>query len=60
LSEVCCVCGQVCIESAPPPWEERWSWGPDGLHCHFRCEAEFRKLGLRELHRRVARRAARA
>jgi len=38
----CCVCQQPCKPNADR-YEDRWSWGPDGMHCHFRCEAEFVK-----------------
>jgi hypothetical protein len=41
----CCVCNDVLKDSAP--FEDRWSWGPDGLHCHARCEDEFRRRYLR-------------
>lgn len=37
--KICCVCGVQVSENAP--WEDRWSWGPDGLHCHQRCEGGF-------------------
>jgi hypothetical protein len=36
---VCIVCKQPVIHNAPR--EDRWSWGPDGAHCHKRCEAGF-------------------
>lgn len=39
----CCVCKQQCLPDAPPPYNERWSWGPDGMHVHARCEGEFRR-----------------
>jgi hypothetical protein len=35
----CCVCLLQCVQSAPHV--DRWSWGPDGLHCHARCEDAF-------------------
>jgi hypothetical protein len=37
---VCCVCGQPC-EQNPKEIRDRWSWGPDGMHVHFKCEREF-------------------
>ena len=37
----CCVCGNPCPDNAP--FDERWSWGPDGMHCHFACEDEFKR-----------------
>ena len=39
---VCCVCRQACPDNAPAG--QRWSWGPDGMHVHFRCEREFARL----------------
>jgi hypothetical protein len=41
----CCICNIELKDSAP--FEDRWSWGPDGLHCHARCEDEFRRRYLR-------------
>lgn len=37
--KTCIVCGEALHEDFE--WEDRWSWGPDGLHCHYRCEAGF-------------------
>lgn len=37
--KTCCVCGVIVRENGP--YEDRWSWGPDGLHCHYRCEKGF-------------------
>jgi len=45
----CCVCGDECVRSEdhanPHEWFERhrYSWGPDGMHVHVRCEAGFRE-----------------
>ncbi len=35
----CLVCKEPCVDNAPR--DDRWSWGPDGAHCHVRCEATF-------------------
>ena len=40
--QVCCICKQPCLRNAEAE-RDRWSWGPDGMHCHFRCETEFVK-----------------
>ena len=43
---VCCIC-KVKLDDT---WyregrpQDRWSWGPDGMHCHARCETEFARL----------------
>lgn len=38
----CCICREPLAQDPPRP-EDQWHWGPDGLHCHFRCEDEFRR-----------------
>jgi hypothetical protein len=38
----CCICGEQCEEN-PETREDQWHWGPDGMHCHYKCEAEFRR-----------------
>jgi len=37
--KTCIVCGERCAPMAEGG--KRWSWGPDGMHCHFECEQEF-------------------
>jgi hypothetical protein len=41
VRRTCCVCHEPCVDNAEGP--KRWSWGPDGAHCHFECEAEFKR-----------------
>lgn len=56
---LCSVCGEILAEDPHAPRDDRWSWGPDGLHCHFRCEDEFNRVGLAELRRRIEERRRR-
>lgn len=37
----CCICWERVLDNATQ--DDRWSWGPDGMHCHARCETEFRR-----------------